>query len=294
MDAGASTDDDTLDAHRRLVGGLFPLLELSSFEPIGGGWDCFTYRVDGEWIVQVPRLPSAEQTLEKQMRLLPEIAGEVSAAVPVPELVSFDPVVMGYRAIDGVSLAEASIPEAGILPERLGRFLYDLHMVPLEFVGLRGPVAPAWREELKRELASFREHVMPLLSEGEIAWADRMFDRYLGDEQHFRFPDAIAHQDLGPEHVLMTPTGDLAGVVDWGDAGPADPAIDFGWMLHHAPEIGQRALAAYGGAPDETFLERAAFYDSVGPWHEVVYGLDNDLSAFVESGLAGVRERLRR
>jgi aminoglycoside phosphotransferase (APT) family kinase protein len=294
MDARPSTDDDggTRAAHRRLVGELFPGLELSSFEPIGHGWDCFTYRVDGEWIVQMPRLPGAEQTLEKQMRLLPEIAGEVSGAVPVPELVSFDPVVMGYRAIDGVSLAEAPIPEAGILPERLGRFLYDLHMVPLEFVGLRGPVAPAWRERLTTELANFRDRVMPLLSAEETARADRMFDGYLDDERHFRFPDAIAHQDLGPEHLLMTPTGDLAGVIDWGDAGPGDPAIDFGWLLHHAPEIGQRALAAYGGAPDETFLARAAFYDSVGPWHEVTYGLDNDLPASVESGLAGVRERL--
>jgi aminoglycoside phosphotransferase (APT) family kinase protein len=284
--------DGTRSAHRRLVGELFPRLARLSFEPIGRGWDCFTYRVGDEWIVQLPRLPSAERTLEKQTRLLPELAGELSGAVPLPELVSLEPLVMAYRAIDGVSLAEAPIPEGGILPERLGRFLYDLHMVPLEFVGLRGPVAPAWRQRLTAELASFRERVMPLLSGGESARATRMFDGYLDDERHFRFPDAIAHQDLGPEHVLMTPTGDLAGVIDWGDAGPGDPAIDFGWVLHHAPEIGQRALAAYGGAPDETFLARAAFYDAVGPWHEVTYGLDNDLPASVERGLTGVRERL--
>ena len=35
----------------------------------------------------------------------------------------------------GVSLEEA--PD-GLWPERLGRFLYDLHLMPPEYVGLRG------------------------------------------------------------------------------------------------------------------------------------------------------------
>jgi aminoglycoside phosphotransferase (APT) family kinase protein len=298
MDARASIEGGTLERHRERVAELFPQLSLASFEPIGRGWDCFTYRVDDEWIVQLPRLPIAERTLERQLRLLPELAREVSGAVPVPELVSFDPPVMGYRAIEGVSVAEAPVPDAGILPERLGRFLYDLHIVPLEFLGLRGPVAPVWRERLEADLDDFRQRVVPLLDRGdaldagEAGRADARFGAYLDDDRHFRFPDSFVHQDLGPEHVLMTPSGDLAGVIDWGDAGPGDPAIDFGWILQHAPEIGERALAAYGGAPDETFLARAAFYDAIGPWHDVTYGLDNDLPAFVERGLAGLRDRL--
>jgi hypothetical protein len=58
------------------------------------------------------------------------------------------------------------------------------------------------------------------------------------------------------------------------------------------PAAGERALAAYGGEADAAFRDRARFYHRIGPWHEVVYGLDTEQRRFVERGLAGVRERL--
>lgn len=281
------------EEHRELVARLFPQMALASFEPVGGGWDCFTYEADGEWIVQLPRVPRAVESLRAQMRMLPELVGEVSAPVPSPDLMSFDPPAMGYRKIDGVALEAGELPQSGMLPERLGRFLYDLHMVPLEYLGLRSNGHVARRARCVLELSGFRDRVFPLLSEDERSRAHVMFDGFMGDERHFRFPDVLVHRDLGPEHILMGVKGDLAGVIDWGDAAPGDPAIDFAWSLHRAPEIGERALAAYGGAPDPTFRDRAKFYDALGPWHEVAYGLDAGRPERVASGLTGVRARLR-
>src|SRR5512134_99166 len=64
----------TIAAHRDLVAGLFPQLAIDEFEPIVGGWTCDTYRVDGEWIVQLPRTPYAEERLLRQIEVLPELA----------------------------------------------------------------------------------------------------------------------------------------------------------------------------------------------------------------------------
>lgn len=279
--------------HRALIAELFPALgAIAPCEPMGDGWDYFTYEVNGEWIVQLPRTEADARTLQAQIQLLTELAGEVSAPVPEPELVSLEPAAMAYRKIEGSPLLEARLPEAGMLPERLGRFLYDLHMVPLEYLGLRGRGPGAWRERYAQELARFGEQVLPLLGADERRAAESMFGSFLDDERNFRFPDALVHNDLGPAHILMTATGDLAGVIDWGDAAPGDPAIDFSWSLGHAPELGERALAAYGGPPDPTFRERARFYDRLGPWHEVTYGLETGQETFLASGLAGVRERL--
>jgi len=279
-----------VNEHRRLVEERFPELEFRSFEPVGGGWDCFTYEVNGAWIFQFPRMPGAMETTRKQIALLPRLAPELPTAVPVPELVSEEPLFMGYRKIPGEPLdVDAGLD--GDLPECLGRFVHDLHAVPPEVVGWHPRGAETLRRELRAELQAFRERVSPLLSSAERGVADAMISAFVDEDANFRFAPAVAHRDIGPEHVLATPDGSLAGVVDWGDAEVGDPALDLWWVAGH-PGFGERMLTAYGGAPDATFRTRAEFYFRLGPWHEVTYGLDTDQPAFVASGLEGVRERL--
>lgn len=279
------------DEHLRFVRERWPELDVATLEPVGGGWDCFTYLADGGWVFQFPRRARAADGLRRQHAFLPELALEVSAAVPVPERWSDDPVCLGYRAIEGVPVDDAFLTgDADLLPERLGRFLYDLHMVPVEYLGLRPGDPRAWRDGFGELFADLRARALPLLDPRSRTTAEAMFESFLASPPGFA--TAFHHGDLGPEHILRTPRGDLAGVIDWGEAKVGDPAMDFAWILFAHPDIGERALAAYGGAPDTWFRERARFYHRLGPWYEVLYGLDNEQPAFVESGLAGVRERL--
>ena len=57
---------------------------------------------------------------------------------------------MAYRRIEGAPCAERA--ELGMWPERLGRFLYDLHMVPPEFVGMRARGAADVRADVRDEV----------------------------------------------------------------------------------------------------------------------------------------------
>jgi aminoglycoside phosphotransferase (APT) family kinase protein len=280
-----------VDEHRALVRSLFPSLVCEPFVSVDDGWDCFTYEVDGVWIVQLPRHQLAAETLRMQIQLLPELGREVSAPIPFPELSTFEPPAMAYRKLAGDPVSGSPIPTDGIWPERLGRFLYDLHLVPLEFVGLRGAGPQAWRDRLQAQLAAFDELVVPVLENDEARRAHAMFERCMS-QFHVRFAESLVHADLGPDHVLVGPTGDLTGVIDWGDATPGDPAIDFAWLLHGAPDVGERALAAYGGPSDATFRSRAAFYHALGPWYEASFGLTSNRPSLVEAGLRGLRERL--
>ena len=277
------------DDHRAFVDERWSDLAVESFEPLGDGWDCYTYLANGEWVFQFPRLPGADERLQKQIILLPEIAREVSSAVPVPTYVSTDPVCVGYRRIVGRPMSSGV---DGIWPERLGRFLYDLHLTPPEFVGMRASTPAAVRDGLRAEVASLSEHVLPLLDPGERSRASRAIAAFLDDDDNFRFAPCLTHGDIGPEHVLVTDSGDLAGVIDWGDTEVGDPVFDLAWMLHAMPAEGERVLGAYGGPPDDRFTERARFSFLLMPWHDVKYGVETGQPAFVESGLAGVRERL--
>ena len=277
------TDDD-----RRLVAMKFPKLDVRTFEPIGTGWTCNTYEVNGEWIVQVPRSLYAEQRLRAQRDLLPDLARELPTAIPIPEWVSDDPSLMVYRKLEGAPCTEA--PD-GIWPERLGRVLYDLHMTPPEFVGLRSRSSEEIRNEMHAAVTTWRTRVYPLLEPAVRSECDTVFEAFLRDDAVWRFAPCLTHGDLGPEHVLVSMTGDLTGVLDWEEAGVGDPVWDFAWWLHAMPSVGNRMLGAYGGAPDAAFFARARACYLMMPFHEVVFGLDGGLDAFVASGVGGIGDR---
>lgn len=280
----------TTDEHRELIERLFPQLQVRALGPIGSGWTFDTYDVNDEWIVQLPRSRYAEERLRAQIALLPELVHEVSALIPMPELTSLEPPAMVYRKLEGVPADRA--PE-GFWPERLGRFLYDLHLVPPEIVGMRGRPARAVREDTRAACARLRDVVVPRLAPEDRARADALLAAYLDDDALWTFAACLTHGDLGPEHVLVGATGDLVGVLDWEEIAVDDPVRDFAWWLHELPDAGERALATYGGAPDPTFRTRAGFVHALMPWHEVAYGVDVGGERFVDSGLEGVRERLR-
>jgi aminoglycoside phosphotransferase (APT) family kinase protein len=282
-----------LSSHEELVARLWPALAGLPLAP-QKGWDRFTYRAGDEWIVQFPRTEEAETSLLRQMDVLPELSRELSAPIPVPELTSRDPIGIAYRVLAGEPIDNEELEAAtrSILPERLGRFLYDLHLVPPEIVGLRPESPERWRESYRKTITEFRERVIPLI-DAEQRWrAEGMLEAFIEDDGNFRFATGIVHGDLGPEHILRSPAGDLAGVIDWGDLRVGDPAIDFAWMLYRTRELGERALAAYGGSPDSGFFDRARFYHRLGPWYEVTYGLDAERAELVMSGLQGVLDRL--
>lgn len=248
-------------------------------EPVGEGWDSDTYEVDGAWIFRFPRRPEVEVWMQREIGLLAELGGCLSVPVPRFELVSHDPLCVGYRKLPGDALPDR--PPARLALE-VGRFLSELHSFP----AARAPSYPDWRDELEETLAGFRRHVLPLLDPaGREAGAALLGDLELEIEP------AVVHADLGPEHLLSDGER-LTGVIDWSDARVADPALDFAWVLHVPGEdFAGELVRSYGGL-DEALRQRALFYHRLGPWHEVVYGLETGQAGYVESGLSGVRARL--
>jgi aminoglycoside 2''-phosphotransferase len=278
---------DATDLRDRIA-AVFPQLGARTARAIGTGWTLDTYEIDDEWIVQLPRSDYAAERLRAQIETLPELAAELSALVPEPVYADTNVPAIAYRKLEGLPLDQA--PD-GLWPERLGRFLYDLHLMPPEYVGLRGIRAKEVREAEASDLEVFRTRVLPLLEPEEARRSDARLTAFLADDDLWRFAPCLLHGDIGPEHVLVSPEGDLVGVLDWEELSVGDPVGDFAWLLHARPSDGERALGAYGGAPDPTFHERAAYRFFFMPFHEVLYGLDRDDPSFVASGIEGIRER---
>lgn len=265
----------------------FPELDVRDVRTIEDGWDSLVLEVAGEYVFRFPRRPEVQEWVEREIRLLPELGELLPVAVPRFELVARNGLLcVGYRKLVGTPAGVDLDARAG---QDLGRFLSALHRFPVERARrLDVPYfAPdAWRERFECFCGDLRQRVLPLLSRGERERAEGLFAGVAGLD----FEPVLVHGDLGPEHVLCT-DGRVTGVIDWSDARVGDPALDLAWCLN-------RTSGAVAGALIETYgvdrkaRERSLLYHRLGPWHEVVYGLESDRPRFVRSGIDGIRRRL--
>ena len=250
-------------------------LEAPRFREIEDGWDSLVLEVDGQWLIRVPRRPEVREWMRREARLLPELGPALPVPVPRFEVVedTDDVFFVAYRKLPGKPLGDPPVAVAA----ELGRFLAALH-------SFRPSVElPRHRDPIER----FRREVLTLLEQDERRRAEAMFEERLSTSE-----TALLHADLGPEHILHEGSS-VTGVIDWSDASLGDPALDFAWLLNGTSRAFAVALLdAYSRESDAGFRERALFYHRLGPWHEVLYGLQNDRPELVERGLAGIRDRL--
>jgi aminoglycoside phosphotransferase (APT) family kinase protein len=261
-----------------------PNLRINRLVLVETGWDSAVVDVDGEWIFRFPRRAEVVEWLRVEAALLPELAPRLPAPVPRFEFVDLDQGrFVGYRKLAGEPLAHGA--RSGALAARLGEFLRALHDFPVDRA--RRLTSRDWAAEKRATLERFRTTVLPLLDRSESTRGEALLDSTLA----FPFEPVLVHGDLGPEHVLHR--GDeLTGVIDWSDARMGDPAIDLAWLLYGtSPPFAQQLLSEYGRA-DTALPERALAFHRLGPWHEVLYGLDENRPELVRSGLTGIRERL--
>lgn len=246
------------------------------------GWDSIAEIVDDVYIDRSPRRSEVREGLEWECRLLPLIAPLLPLEVPVPFPVAADddrPWRARHRIVRGAAATPSDLTRsAGAL---VGRFLRTLHDLDLATHGL-----PARTDAgLANTLARMETVVVPLLPAGLRARGVALVA-----EARRTTPVSLAHGDLGPAHLLVD-AGVVSGVIDWTDSCLRDPAIDLAWTLNGTPEAFRDGVRdSYRPSPEEE--RRALVWHRLGPWHEVLHGQVQRDDTYVESGLAGVIERL--
>ena len=83
----------------------------------------------------------------------------------------------------------------------------------------------------------------------------------------------ITHADLRDEHILFQWGGEqLAGIIDFGDAGVGDPAFDFAYFWSYGSSVPARIYEQYAFRDDDRLLARSY-------WHFVRFEIESLWSA---------------
>lgn len=257
-----------------LVREQFPELGAGGIQPFGSGWDNTAYLVDGAIVFRFPRKQSTVPLLERETRVLRQLAGGLPLAVPHPGWVGrpaerYPWMFAGYPRLAGVTADAAALTE----PERmaaaapLGSFLAALHAVPAE--GLDLPGDEIGRTAFARRMPELQARLEILRERGHLAdpapWL-RLFD----DPPAPPARTVVVHGDLYVRHLLVDDARRVSGVIDWGDVHAGDPAVDLSVAYAFLPPRARDAFArAYGPVDERTWRTarlRAAFHSAALAW----------------------------
>ncbi len=226
--------------------------------PLGTGWDNLAVSV-GAWVFRFPRRQLGADLLEVETRWLPALAASLPVRVSSPERIGkptdrYPWRYAGYRRIEGRTGCAPMLDAAlrARLAEPLAAFLRHLHALP---VPRDAPGDGLRRSDTLHRAPSLRQ-ILGRRDDGARLCA--LVDALAGADP-FRGEQRWVHGDLHPRHVIVGATGDLAGVIDWGDLHAGDPALDLSIALTFLPAAARAAFRSAYGPVDAATWDRARF-----------------------------------
>jgi aminoglycoside phosphotransferase (APT) family kinase protein len=235
---------------RMLLREQHPDLAGLPLERAATGWSNETWRLGGDLAVRLPRRAPVAADLRKEHRWLPALAPRLPLPVPTPSRLGEPAAHFGWpwlvtTWVPGEPGDRAAITCGAAAADELARFLLALHVQAPPGAPAAGPRGV----ELRALTRDFDERL------ADAAPADSAGLRAVWDAAvsapGWNGSPVWLHGDLHPANVLVR-RGRLAGVIDFGELGAGDPAVDLAaaWLVLPAGAVG-RFLDGYA-ADDET------------------------------------------
>ena len=242
-------------------------------------------------VFRLPRSPHVAITMAQEVDLLQSLQGRVTLPIPRPTVDHRDPqtgaqVLMGYPLIPGAPLTRKAFKTITAqrlldhLAGQLAQFLQEIHSIRIDAAQISDP-----RAEWQHLYTQFRDKLYPYMRADARAQVSADFEAFLGDEANFAFETVLIHGDLGGSNILYdAEQGRISGVIDFGSAGPGDPAQDVGALrVSYGDDFLKRVFGHYPAL--KATLSRVTFIQSTYALQQALYALRDGNQADFDDGI---------
>lgn len=234
------------------------------------------FLVDREWIFKV-QYGRGSLDLRREIELTGIMSG-CPLRVPSYRYIhtSSNLTCGGYRMIEGEGLGRAG----RLSPVMMGQFhefrswLNDSTQCVKLFKAVNYFTAPRWALRYRKLIKRFSVEAVRLGIKIEKDILDKLLDRFEKKAMNNMKPSLI-HGDLYRDNVIVDlKEGKLNGVIDFGDACIADPALDYAAFTLDFPSQMDDLLRSSTEPMDENFPWRMMFYFSTEPIFSFMEAMD--------------------
>jgi aminoglycoside phosphotransferase (APT) family kinase protein len=292
-DAEVAIDADLV---RDLVRAQFPDLAERPCVEVDEGFDNSLWRLGDDLVARLPRRSVAVSLIEKELRWLPELAGDVSLNTPLPLLAGAPSEQFAWpwlvaTWVEGTPGDVVDVATRAHSAFAFATFLREIHRAAPD----DAPRNPFRGVALEERATVFHTRLRDNADLVDAASAAQMFDAGV-EAARWRGPPLWLHGDLHPGNTLYR-DGRLVGVVDFGDLCAGDPACDLAGALLSLPFSALDEFFSVYGTCDEATVARTigwatlfgVFFVSLGRTERPRYGPVGQLAL---ANAARLREHL--
>lgn len=245
---------------RQLIDQQFPKLSSLPLSWLGSGWDNTVYLVGERYAFRFPRRTVAVKLMKNETKILPLLENYVTLPYTKPlfhgkESDEYPFPFMGCTYLKGESPVNLSDEARMKSAADLGLFLKGLHSFPLsvaEEAGVMRDHRKLTDVALRRQkMQVFLEKLENLLPAADTETLREYLEQLTIESVRPRY--VLLHGDLHYKNMLVDSSGNITGIIDWGDMNLGHPACDLSLAYSYLPP-GARDIffLAYGGADEET------------------------------------------
>lgn len=259
------------DRVRALLTDHYPDLPVRDVRYLAEGWDSQAFEIDHTWVFRFPKRALIQDDLKIEAALLPHLSAHlarIGLRVPVFDFVGqpsarFPFLFAGYRKILGLEATEVPVDEVPVEPlcKQIGAALTAIHSFPADrarALGVREDMASRLIGSMRDRALARLPELAPALTPALVA---QVRDALAEIPPEYDGPRVLVHNDLHHEHLLLDPaTRLLVGIIDWGDVGLGDPAVDLcgihAWL---GADAVRHVVSAYAAPLDPHALDRTRY-----------------------------------
>jgi len=245
-----------------LIQHQFPHLQANYIQLFGNGWDNTAYLINDLYIFRFPRREVAVQLLQHEIAALPIISKNIDVPVPQPTWIGkptqdYPWPFVGYRMLPGIPAERADLTDEQRinLAQPLAQFLKKLHAISIDHFPSLPHEIVFQRLGLDYIIPTMRKN-MERIDQFDLLEYKNTLTKIIEQAHNLRSPEnnTLIHGDLYIRHILINPSYELAGIIDWGDVQIGDAAMDL--AVAHSflpPQAHEIFKHTYGYISDQTW-----------------------------------------